>query len=576
MKVGKTKCDRLVFTLHVGGFRVHETWLNCGACGNREVYRAAELKRLFPKKGNFGFDIIVHIGRRLFLDNRTLAEVKAELAAGRVTISESEVDFLGRKFIVYLSLCHQRAAARLKDMMELNGGYMLHIDATCESDSPLLLTGIDAITSIVLWNRKIPSEKAAHVIPFLREINDRYGRPLLVVMDMSNGFENAVREVFGENMDMLICHFHFLRDLGKDLFGLEYDLIRKRLRTHGVGAKLRYRAHSLRSAVDENPGLVDRLGSEIISRKQLTKTEQELLPAVASYALIQWAFDGKKTGGGYGFPFDHPHLEFATRLREVFYELGRLQEIFGQNTPRHNRPLFKTANDIRKLIGDRILLKAVEKIGKKIEVFDALRKAMRIAPQDDTRGLNDNGRDEPIGKIEERVKKFRRYVVADPRLNEETEYRKMIAQIDKYWERLFADPVTVDTPAGRISIQPQRTNNIMEQFFRKVKRGHRRRTGNNSMTRTLKAMNANTTLIKNLENQQYLDILLNGKESLEDVFAEIDGDEVGNEMTKLAVPEDKMPTKIRKIIKLQKFPSKMVKSVRTMVDYSKSNLCLEQ
>ena len=46
----------------------------------------------------------------------------------------------------------------------------------------------------------------------------------------------------------------------------------------------------------------------------------------------------------------------------------------------------------------------------------------------------------------------------------------MIAQIDKYWDKLFADPITVNTPIGQVTIQPQRTNNLLERFFRDFKR----------------------------------------------------------------------------------------------------------
>ncbi len=41
-------------------------------------------------------------------------------------------------------------------------------------------------------------------------------------------------------------------------------------------------------------------------------------------------------------------------------------------------------------------------------------------------------------------------------------------------EKLFADPITVQTPSSPILIQPQRTNNILERFFRSLKRANRR------------------------------------------------------------------------------------------------------
>jgi hypothetical protein len=37
--------------------------------------------------------------------------------------------------------------------------------------------------------------------------------------------------------------------------------------------------------------------------------------------------------------------------------------------------------------------------------------------------------------------------------------QEMIGQIDKYWGKLFADPITVQTSSGPVLIQPQRTNN---------------------------------------------------------------------------------------------------------------------
>jgi hypothetical protein len=178
----------------------------------------------------------------------------------------------------------------------------------------MLLSGMDAITATVLWNCKIPTEKADHVVPFLLEINELYGRPLLVAMDMSNGFDNAVREVFGADMRILICHFHFLRDIGKDLLGREYDLIRKHLRKHAASSKLRYRIRSVRKVVDENPKLVARLAAGSAVRGNLNDDDRKLMPAAVAYSLVQWVLAGKGDGDAYGFPFDRPHMEFALRI----------------------------------------------------------------------------------------------------------------------------------------------------------------------------------------------------------------------------------------------------------------------
>ena len=75
---------------------------------------------------------------------------------------------------------------------------------------------------------------------------------------------------------------------------------------------------------------------------------------------------------------------------------------------------------------------------------------------------------------------------------EKKTYSKMIKQIDKYWEKLFADPLVLDTAKGPITIHPQRTNNILERFFRGEKRLGRKRSGTKSLNKLLKAILSDT------------------------------------------------------------------------------------
>ncbi len=112
--------------------------------------------------------------------------------------------------------------------------------------------------------------------------------------------------------------------------------------------------------------------------------------------------------------------------------------------------------------------------------------------------------------------------MTDETLSQQDDYKKMIRQIDKYWLKLFADPIKVNTPKGPVSIQPQRTNNILERFFRDLKRSHRKKSGTVSLTRTLRSILADTLLVKNLGNPDYMEIILNGSSTLEERFAKID------------------------------------------------------
>ena len=76
---------------------------------------------------------------------------------------------------------------------------------------------MDELSRMVLGNRKMPSEDSQHIIPLLDELKAAYGVPLALVHDMGSAILKAVATVF-PTVPNFICHFHFLRDLGKDLW----------------------------------------------------------------------------------------------------------------------------------------------------------------------------------------------------------------------------------------------------------------------------------------------------------------------------------------------------------------------
>ena len=106
----------------------------------------------------------------------------------------------------------------------------------------------------------------------------------------------------------------------------------------------------------------------------------------------------------------------------------------------------------------------------------------------------------------------------------------------------------MQTPQGRQFIQPQRTNNMLERFFRDFHCGQRRRSGHNALGKFLQSMIADTPLVKNLDNPDYLKVLLNGQPSLEACFAKIDLEAVRQEMEAAQQGLDKGPRKIRQLI----------------------------
>ena len=473
-------------------------------------------------------------------------------------ISESEIAFEAKKFVLYLGLLHKAVQGKTKKYMKMNGGYILHLDGTCEGASPHLISVLDGITEIVLDNRKLPSENAEDLIPFLQGIKKAYGVPLAVVSDMGKGIATAVKAVF-KNVLAFICHYHFLKAVGKTLFGAEHDLIREQLGVHKIRTVLRRIRARLEKVIDHRKQVVDAMVTGIEHEKLPGVCALSSVPAVAAYTLISWALDEKSEGDGLGFPFDQLYLVFYQRLQEIGLRLHQLFEIQLQGDWKENKVYSNISHDLLSVINDPVLRKAATAMEEKVAVFNRLRKAMRMALPGNKRGLNDNG-ELPCNMktIEKEVGKFRAWLIKSEGYSEQKEYQKLVEQIDKYSEQLFADPIVVQTPAGKALIQPQRTNNILERFFRKLMRGYRKKNGFNSIEKILKTMLPQTPLATNLKNKEYLQILLAGKESLGERFAEIDSEQVRLEMENSKSATGMKYPELKKIIRMPDLPKSIV------------------
>ena len=147
LKVLKTRV-RALRTLPLGEFSAHETLMHCAQCENRTMYTAKDLSRMAPAGCIFGYDVLVFVGKALFLRQRQTEEIIDELLARNIRISPSEVGYLGKKFVVYLALAHRQATPRIKKAMQQRGGYMLHLDGTLDRREPVLMTGMDVTTQV--------------------------------------------------------------------------------------------------------------------------------------------------------------------------------------------------------------------------------------------------------------------------------------------------------------------------------------------------------------------------------------------------------------------------------------------
>ncbi len=533
--------------MHLGGLEVRDTLLECNKCGNENIYRSQELLDLVPEGSRYGYDVMAYVGESTFSNHQQAREIQTSLQKRNIPISVSEVEYLSRRFITYLSLVHEHNNGGIVEMMDANGGYILHLDALGGTKGgQRLISGVDSISDIVLGNAKIKSENSDYIVPFLKKIKNKFGEPLAVVQDMGKGIMKAVQTVFPTIM-ILICHFHFLRDIGKDLLKDNYDLIRKRLRHFGFLTKLRNFSKELKLEFEDTPEAIDEFHQARICNREIDP-DNNTEAAVYLYTIIEWILDWKSQSNGYGFPFDRPHVDLAARVNNASQVLHTIKpqgkEVITVMKIRQRLKALLT-----KISEDPVLKNAMNEIDSEIQVFDELRDAMRIAPEDGKNGLNDEGNAEDIKTIEAQVDTFKEKMNTNCEFLQQKKGSAFLNQIDKYREQLFADPITVETNDGTKIIQPQRTNNLMEQMFRDFSRDNKRKTGVDSMGRTIQAMVDDTPLVRNLKNREYKKIILGDKENLAEVFAEIDVKMVREKMKEQNVCNEKVPAKIQSLLK---------------------------
>ena len=537
--------------MDIGAFEAREIVLQCP--NDQAIFCSSQLRSLAPYKCTYGFDVIEYIGKELFVHCRNEREIRKALGSRNIFVSEREIGYLGKKFVVYLALAHAESREKLVQSMKKRGGYILHVDGTCEGDSPHLFCGMDGISELVLDNIKIPSEKKELLIPFFQRIGIHYDDPVALVHDMGIGILRAIEQVFPGIPDF-ICHFHFLRDVGKDLLLDDYQTIIQGLRKYKVRALLRQKARYLGKKIGQDAEGISDLKA-VLEKAELQTSSLERIPALATYTLIHWIFESPHLSRGYGFPFDRPHLEFYRRLKSVHNLLQSISGIHLRNKAKDNRPFIQINKLLEEVLVDRELNNAVTGIAKKAQVFDKLRQALRIAMPEGRSGLNDNGDETDIKTIEDQVSKFKEWLMGDE--SRKTTYLKMIEQMDKYWEKLFADPLIVNTSEGPVTIAPQRTNNILERFFRGVKRRGRKKSGTASLNKTLKTILADTPLVRNLEKEEYQKIILNGCSSLAERFSQIDDKIVRDQLKQAEDNCEKIPPEVKKIIKQTDLPQKI-------------------
>lgn len=542
--------------MHIGAFDVHETIKFCPDVQCKKIYRYTGLNHFLAPGTNFGYDVMEYVGRAVWSKSQTAAQIQEELNQyNNLEISESEITLLAKKFVHYVTEAQKDKRPEIRGFLHRGGGYFLYFDAMHPGNGAAhimcaVAEEISEKVQIVLGSTKLPTESTENVSAFFREIKEKYGHPLAGICDLLASNLAAFKEVF-PGVLLLICHFHFLRSVGKDF--LEYETIGLQhiLKQYNVNQRLKELLRNCKEKIDANPMLSHYLEYD---EAEYRSSFQKFPGIVKTYCKIQWILAYEQELNGYGAPFDRSEFVYLQRMIKTYESLKEqsfdVEELSGLKY------------FLASILEDPDLKKHMKAVEKKIEDFDHLRFIMKIAPTYGGKGLNDDGEECDMTLMEELLKAF---IDSDTiKNNADKVYKKLRNQFLKYWGMLFSKPIDTHLPNGEIvQMYPQRTTNLMERLFREFQRCEYKRTGMGTLGRTAQAMVAETPMMKNLDCPEFMNIILNGQPTLAARFAQLDIKRVQEEMAK-AENQEKLPKGLKKIINDSDFHKVFTRAAKLM------------
>ncbi len=508
-------CDRRRFqtrTIRLPDIGPIEVRYQSGRTAAGHVHPAA-LQTVAPPGMAFGWNVFAEVLRLRYVELRQRRQICGDLAARRVPIAAGSVTRLSHLALGCLEQVHEAAAGALGDHYRQQA-FIVHLDGTHEGGRWCHFVIREGLTGHVLLARKIRTEHHDDITGLLRRLRERFGRPDAVISDLSDPIGKAVEEVFGD-VPHRLCHFHFLKAVGKTILGPDHDTLGTLTR--------RVRSGLLKVRRD----CVERLrkGGELQTRV---------------IALVDRINVHTGDLSGEGFPFDLPHLRYLHRCAEVAETVrtllsGKRGDLAGGEGMRkilvelHEQLFIHTQKDHP--------IPAMARLERREQLFSRFRDILHPVVEDTRAPLNWGRLEDPcrVADIDQRLTELRetaRRKACCKTLapSDTTMWKSLRRQLEAYGDQL----VPVLEIRGITFVLP-RTNNLSEVGFRDVKRKQRRTTGNASLKRQLDQMPPQVFYVENLACDDYRRLVL-GDRPLSECFADTDWNQVRTAADTMVTP----------------------------------------
>lgn len=523
-------------TLAHGSFRSRETVYVCpSGCkreGKRVRARSSSLAKLLLPKSTVGYDVMVHIGRARFIHCRQREEIRADLETQHgITLSTGEISSLSRRFLVYLEALHWKSAPALRQALESDGGWPLHIDATGEDGRGTTVTAFAGWRGWVLHAWKASTERAEFILPGIQRVAASFGPPCAIMRDLGRAMTEAAPEFVRSlktPIPVLACHYHFLADVGEGLLEDRHrqlrDLFRNAKLLPQLRAFVRQQGRHLGNSI--GPGR-DALALWLAEPDRIHPIPDGAGGTTTVRSLAQWVLDYHAGGAGLGFPFDLPWLDLYGRC----LRLSAALDTFLREPPADS----KVCKSLDKL---RRLLRPVEcdvppfasvgvSLSKRSDLFNQLRSVLQledkhvpagIDPQHAVRKLQDI--QSAVAKLTDSLRKQRPQ--RGPAKDTRDAIDLILSHLDRHGPHLWGHVIEISKRAGGGVRLVERTNNDLESLFHTIKHGERRRSGRKFLTHDFEVLPPAATLAANLRHADYVLIVCGSFDDLAPAFAELD------------------------------------------------------
>lgn len=592
MKVRNTKIRKIVTCVH-GHFKAKET---VSICVNRCRYpngllvtsRSESIKQTVASGANFGYDLEVRVGLERYIHHKQRLEIQSKLKEEGIDISTGSISSLAQRFLQHLEILHKMRSEELSKAMDKDGGFPLHIDATGEEGRGTLLVAYSGWRHWVLDAWKISSERGDIIEERINEVINVFGSPCAFMRDLGRGMRLATDNVVANlktPIPILACHFHFLKDIGKDLLEPGNTKLRNLFREFKITKNLRSLSRELGKIIGKEHLQAKQKVMNGLNKLDITKlilTEKEGIATIR--LLCQWILDYKNDSTKLQFPFDQPYLNFFNRCSKMFFAT----QYFLDNTIKDKevqKKLEKLANIIKPVISEVPFLSVVNNLEERIKLFNTLRDLLRM-PSDNKNAKWYEGNNlqqvmEELEIMEEAVNDYMqdlnntRFKSIKSNHDLCKAYDIIIKHLEKHNKHLWGHAIHIHGQTGERFRLVDRTNNILEDFFNDLKRKERRRSGRKLLAHDFENLPAAAALALNLTKQDYVEIVCGSLDNLPKIFSEIDDLELYYTLMK---EESPYISKQKKETVTTSFPSKDRKFARNedlhnLIETAAQSLC---